>query len=396
MQQQRQRRFSKLFSKTPIAWLQLTYQMRRFFTASLGIAAAVTLMFAQLGFLGALNDSNTVLHKQLRAELVMLSPETEALVLLQNFSRRRLYQALALDEVESVTPMYFARANFKNVKDGRNQVIIMFGINPENSVFGFPTLDAQLTTINEPDTVLFDRYSRPEYGTVVADLEAGERVLAEIDGEDIEIGGIVDFLGVSFGINGSIVTSDINFLRLSPQQHPENIALGFITLKPDADPAAVAAKLNALIPSDALTLTKEDFIVREEGYWRSATPVGFIFQTGAVVGFLIGMYIVYQILYTDISDHIPDYAILKAKGYQKSYFWGMLVQEAAILSVSSFIPGYLLALVLYRIVKAGTNLPIYMPHDRAIIVFCMTIFMCVVSGLLVSKKLDESDPADLF
>ncbi|MGB0561706.1 MAG: FtsX-like permease family protein, partial [Spirulinaceae cyanobacterium] len=169
-----------------------------------------------------------------------------------------------------------------------------------------------------------------------------------------------------------------------------------ITLKPEADSAAVAAQLNALIPSDALTLTKDEFIAREEDYWRSATPIGFIFQTGAVVGFLIGMYIVYQILYTDISDHIPDYAILKAKGYQKSYFWGMLVQEAAILSVSSFIPGYLFSLVLYRIVKAGTNLPIYMPHDRAILVFCMTIFMCIVSGLLVSKKLDESDPADLF
>ncbi|MGB0564581.1 MAG: ABC transporter, partial [Spirulinaceae cyanobacterium] len=221
------------FRKTPIAWLQLTYQMRRFFTASLGIAAAVTLMFAQLGFLGALNDSNTVLHKQLRADLVMLSPETEALVLLQNFSRRRLYQALALDEVESVTPMFFARANFKNVKDGRNQVIVMLGINPEESAFDFPTVDAQLAVINEPDTVLFDRYSRPEYGTIATDFEAGERVLAEIDGENIEIGGIIDFLGVSFGINGSLVTSDINFLRLSPQQHPENIALGFITLKPE-------------------------------------------------------------------------------------------------------------------------------------------------------------------
>ena len=115
-----------------------------------------------------------------------------------------------------------------------------------------------------------------------------------------------------------------------------------------------------------------------------------------MVGFLIGMYIVHQILYTDISEHIPNYAILKAKGYRNRYFWGVLIQEVLILSLASYIPGFLFSSALYKIVNSGTKLPVFMTQERALLVLFLTFFMCFFSGFLVTRKLKDSDPADLF
>ncbi|MGB0562683.1 MAG: ABC transporter permease DevC [Spirulinaceae cyanobacterium] len=387
--------------RTPIAWLQLTYQKTRFLTASLGIASAITLMFIQLGLMGSLDESNTVLHKHLRGDLVMLNAQTEALILVRDFSRRRLYHLLGFEAVKDVQPIYYGQRNFQNLgldSDivGSTRAITVFGINPQQSPFEFPSLDAQLDKITAPNVVLFDRKSRSEYGTIAEDFEAGRAIAVELDGEQMTIGGIIDFSGTSFGSTGNLVTSDVNFLHFFPEKDPEQIALGLITLHPGTDPNQVAQTLQNQLPIDVKVLTIEQFVEQEQYYWRETTVIGFIFQMGSAVGFLIGMYIVYQILYADTTEHIPDYAILRAKGYQSRYFWTVLIQEAVILSVSSYIPGYLFSLTLYRIVVLGTNLPISMTRSRALLVLVLTFLMCLLAGFLVVRKLKDSDPADLF
>ena len=184
-----------IFWKTPLAWLQLTYQKSRFFTASLGIASAIILMFVQFGFLGALYESNTVLHRNLLGDLVMLHARTEALVLSQTFSRRYLYQMLSFDGVASVSPVYQSTGSFKNVRDGRTRTISIFGINSQMSPFGFSDLNRQIDRIQFTDTMLFDRNSRPEYGTIAEDFKAGREILVEVNERRVKIGGIVTFTG---------------------------------------------------------------------------------------------------------------------------------------------------------------------------------------------------------
>lgn len=390
-----------LLSDLPLAWLQLTHRKTRFLTASLGIASAITLIFIQLGLMGSLDESNTVLHRHLRGDLVMLNTQTEAVVLLRNFSRRRLYSVLGSEAVQDVQPIYYGQRNFKNLKQdnsvrGSTRTISVFGINPRRSPFDFPSLNRQLEKITAPNVVLFDQRSRSEYGTIKEDFEAGRSIRVELNGEQVTIGGIIDFSGTSFGTSGNLVTSDVNFLNFFPERNTEQIGLGLITLKSGYDPTQVAQALQSRLPLDVKVLTMEQFIELEQRYWRETTIVGFIFQMGATVGFLIGMYIVYQILYADISDHISDYAILRAKGYQNKYFWSVLTQEAVILSISSYIPGYLFSLALYKIVVAGTRLPVSMTFSRALLVLLLTFLMCIVAGFFVIRKLKDSDPADLF
>lgn len=393
----KRRKIILIFRKTPLAWLQLTYQKSRFLMASLGIASAIVLMFVQFGFLGALYESNTMFHRHLRGDLVMLHASTETMILSAGFPRRRLYQLLSFEEVESVSPIYQETGNYKSLDDGRTRTILVVGINPNIQPFEYPELDQEIEKIHLNNTFLFDRNSRPEYGPVVANFEAGKDVLAELNGQRINVGGIVTFTGTSFGVTGTLITSEFNFERIFENRRTiEQISLGMINLRPGTDPDAAAAQMQAYLPPDIKIITPEKFAQIEREYWQTTTAIGFVFQMGAAVGFFIGMYIIYQVLLTDISEHVPDYALLKAKGYQARYFWGVLMQEAFILSISSYIPGYMLAIALYKLVHVGTLLPIFMTFNRAFLVLNLTLLMGLSAGFLVTRRLQDSDPADLF
>lgn len=382
--------------KTPLAWLQLTHRRGRFIISVTGIAFAVMLIFVQLGFQTAFYRSNTVIHQNLRGDIVLVSAETEALIRVQEFPLRRLYQTLGFEGVTSVNPVYYSLRGFKNLENGRSREIMVFGIDPEDSPFNFPDVDHQLDRIKLTDVALFDRNSRPEYGTIPEDFDAGQEILTEILGHRLKIGGIADFAGPSFGIDGSLITSDFNFHRFFPDLNPEQLHLGLITITPTADVETVVQNLRANLPQDIQVLTIEDYINLEIAYWQRTTPIGFVFKMGVIVGFLVGVFIVYQILQTEISDHLSDYAILKAKGYPSQYFFSILLQESLILSISGYIPGYIFARLLYYLIAVATKLPIEMELQRSLWMLALTLCMCLVSGVIVVNKLQDADPADLL
>lgn len=134
----------------------------------------------------------------------------------------------------------------------------------------------------------------------------------------------------------------------------------------------------------------------EKQYWQTTSPIGFLFGFGAVIGFVVGTVIVYQILYSDVSDHLPEYATLKAMGYGDVYLINVLMQESLIMAALGFIPGFIVSLGLYSIATAATFISITMSVNRAVLVSGLTIVMCVVSGGVAMRKLQEADPADIF
>jgi putative ABC transport system permease protein len=114
------------------------------------------------------------------------------------------------------------------------------------------------------------------------------------------------------------------------------------------------------------------------------------------VGFIVGIVIVYQILYTDVANHLPEYATLKAMGYSDRYLLGVLLQESLLLAILGYIPGFLISLGLYQLAFAATMLPIGMKVERAVFVLVMTFAMCSFSGVIAIQKLRSADPADVF
>ena len=381
--------------RTPLGWLQLTKQKSRLWVAISGVAFADVLMMMQLGFQTALYDSNTRLHQHLDADLVLVNPQGRNLINLSTFPRRRLYQAMSVEGVKSADPLYINMANWKNPETQKETNVLVLGFNPNKPAFDLPEVQQNLHLIKMPDTMLFDEAARGTYQQTIAKVSQGETVNTELERRKINISGLYK-VGASFAADGSLMTSDQNFLMLFPRKSASSVNMGLIELKPGYDPQQVATSLKAYLPSDVKVLTKQEFIEFEKNYWSTNTAIGFVFSLGVTMGFLVGVIIVYQVLSTDVNDHIGEYATFKAMGYSHAYFLGVVFEEAVILAILGFVPGVAVSLGMYRLTRIATNLPMYMTIARALQVLILTMIMCAISGVIATRKLQAADPADMF
>ncbi len=379
----------------PIGWLQLKREKLRFAVALLGVAFAVVLILMQLGFREALFNSAVRFHDALDCDVVLISNELSYIVDPRAFSQRRLLQARGAPGVASVTPVYLGMASWENPDTHVARGIFAVGIDPAGRPLALPEVNAQLDAIVREDAALYDALSRPEFGPIAARVRAGETLIAEVNHREIRIPALFR-LGTSFGMDGSLVTSETNFLRLFPNRERGLIDIGLVRAQPGVSPAAVRDAIRARVGGDVVVLTLAEFRAKEIAFWDSTTPIGYVFSFGVVVGLVVGGIIVYQILFADVNDHLPEYATLKAMGYSNAFLAGVVVQQAVILAAFGFVPAMALSVVLYRVSGDATLLPLEMTTERAVTVFGLTVGMCVLSALMALRKVRSADPAEIF
>lgn len=378
-----------------LAWRQLRHDVARLAAAISGVVFAALLIFMQLGFMNALFDSAVLVQSSLKADLFLMHRTTEALWRSAPFPRARLAQALALPEVERVVPLYVANAQWKNPQTGLNRTLLLFGIDPTSGLLGFPGLSEEdLAALTRPDAILFDERGKPEFGPIARWLAEG-RLFGELNNRRVEVVGTFG-LGATFGSESNAIASEATFWRLVSARSPASVDVGAIVLRPGTDADAVRRSLAALLPDDVMILTKPQLIAFERDYWANTAPIGFIFGLGVAIGLVVGCVIVYQILFSDISRHLGEYATLKAMGYTDGYLARVVMSAALILAVLGFVPGWLLSLGLYEIASVRIFIPLTMTAGRAAFVFGLILAMCIVSGLLAVRKLRDANPADMF
>src|SRR5258705_3232055 len=386
-----------LFRDVHVAWLQLGHSRPKLLAAVVGIVFADLLIWMQLGFLASAIDISTYIHRKVRGELVILNPQTESIEAAKQFPRRQLMRAQGHPEVETATPLYTGTVQWRDPWTGRKRSLGVYGIVPHAQAIAVPGLAESTGPLHEADTCLFDTRTRSqkEFGMVLTKLKAGEPVAAEVNARRIKVVGTTT-IGANFNVEGNLVTSDANFIRLFPERSPAAIDVGVVRLRPDADLRQVKADLQRIYGSDLLVLTIDEFADREKDFLLRTRPIGFIFSVGTVVGLFVGFAIVYQVLFTDVNNHLPQYATLKAIGYTDRYLRIIVMQEALILSLLGYFPGAVLAAGLYVLIVNTVGLPMYMTFGRAVLIFALTVMMCGFSGLAAMRKLRQADPADVF
>ncbi|MDA0716680.1 MAG: ABC transporter permease DevC [Cyanobacteria bacterium] len=381
--------------RIPLAWLLLTRQPVRLAVALAGIAFAGILMFMQLGFRDGLFDASVTIHRLLDTDLVLISPRSSSSVSMAGFPSRRLVQAMADPDVEGITPVHWNLLLWRNPDTRSTRSILTLGFEPADPLFTDPSLTPKAKLLQDRGRVLFDELSRPEFGPVADWFRSGRTVESEINGKKIRVAGLVG-LGTSFGADGNLLTSHETFLELLPNTPPGSIEVGLIRLRAGADADSLVERLQRDLPDDVSVLTKDGFIAFEQNYWRSSTSIGFIFTLGAAMGFVVGCVIVYQILYSDVSDHLPEYATLMAMGYRLPTLLGVVAREGILLAVFGYLPAYAAGQGLYLLVRNATQLPVSMNPTRAITVFILILVMCMGSATLAMRRLGDADPAEIF
>jgi putative ABC transport system permease protein len=389
-----------MFKRVPLAWLNLTHDRKKFVTSLGGVAFAVMLMFLFSGFMNALYDSQVQLIEKLNGEVIMVNRLKTNMFVPRSFARRRLYQTRSFDGVEDAYPLYISDVTWKNPLTKKSLPVRTLAFNPGDPVLNMPGIATHLSALQKQNTAIIDTKARAEIGPTTAG------VVSELAERTLQIVGTFE-LGTDFASgNGNLIMSDVNFLRYFANRGPEEdqrsfatVDVGVIKLSPGANVAKVIEALNQALPEDVLVIAKdgpEGFINRERTYWQESTTIGFIFTLLTIMSFFVGIILVYQILYTDVADHWAEYATLKAMGYTNTFLLGIVLQEAFILSVAGFIPGFAISQLLYTGAAGVTGLFFQMTPERVFNLFLATFFMCMVSGAIAVRKVQATDPAEVF
>ncbi len=378
-----------------LAWAQLKREPTRFIVGVAGATFAVTLIIMQLGFRETMFAAGVQFHQHLVGDLFMISPNSKVLSRMSTFPRRRLVQARAITGVRSVAPIYTEPGLLKNPDAASVRQVLVVGFDPNDRVLDLPEVARQTNLIRMPDVGLFDDQSRPEFGPVADMFRRAGLAKVAIEDRWFTIAGLFR-LGTTFAVDGTVITSDLNFSRLFSFRSLEEIDFGAITLESGVDPTRVQRMIEAGIPHDVLILTRDQLIQRETEYWDRSTPIGYVFAFGTIIGFIVGAIILYQILFSDITDHLKEYATLKALGFSNQYLFGVVLQESLILAVLGYFFGIAIASQLYYLTKIVTRLPMHLQPETCALVFVITIVMSSSSAALSLRRVVAADPAEVF
>jgi putative ABC transport system permease protein len=383
-----------LFGRLPIGWLQLTHNRTRFAAALAGVAFANVLVFVQLGIMNSMAAATLRPYAFFRADIMISAIDANALTEGGNVARQWLLQAMADPDVADGMGLFVGNVPWD--RGEKDISLITIGIDPARSGFLAPVIAGDIGLLKVQDAAILDRLARG----LAKDQAAAIRPQSpfSFETESRTVTAFATFAGGGgFGGDGYMLVSDQTFLSLFPKRSsaaPDHILLH---LRPGAVPETVVARLKALISDQTLRIRSYANAAQEDLlYQQTKRPTGIIFGFGVLIGVLVGLVIVYQVLSTDVADHLREYATFKAMGYGPRFFAGIVFEQALILGIMGFLPGALVGTGVLTLMGMMTTLPLNMTPSMAISVFVGTVLFSAFSGAVATRRLAAADPADLF
>lgn len=385
---------SLIFGRLPIGWLQLTHNPMRFAAALTGVAFANVLVFVQLGIMNSMATATLRPYTFFSADVMISATDANGLTDGGNVARQWMLQALADPDVTDGTGLFIG-----NVPWDRADVDISFttfGIDPAKPDFVAPGIAGDLSLLEVQGATLIDRLARGLKGETASAIRPQSPFLFETQGRTLTA--YSTFAGGGgFGGDGYMIMSDQTFLSLFPARRssaPDHILL---RLRPGSEVETVVPRLRKIISDHGLRIRSFADAGQEElTFQQTRRPTGIIFGFGVLIGVLVGLVIVYQVLSTDVADHLREYATFKAMGYGQRFFMGVVLEEALILGVLGFLPGFAVGATILTVMGKITTLPLAVTPSMAITIFVGTVVFSVLSGAVATRRLAAADPADLF
>jgi putative ABC transport system permease protein len=380
----------------PLAWRNILADKRRLLRSTSGIALAALLVLVQLGLRGAFVDSSLEVIRKIDGDLFLTSTTKFRFGRKDSFSRRQIYAARAVEGVETARPIYgeWNKSLWKNPQTGKTYNVQVLAFDPDQPVFLFPEVGRHLQELRQPDTALFDQRARRFEGV------APPGTVTELQRRAIRVVGTFS-LGPDFITDGTVITSDRTFLKFFADHSLEpgdlaDVEVGVIKVRPGYAVADVQRALRQALPESIAVRTKAEQLALEMAFQNNVSPAGPVFLLGTAIGFIVGLMISYQILYTDLSDQMPQYATLKAMGYSNAYLVRVVLEQACFYAIAAFLPAWALAAILYRLIAEIALLPMHMSIGIVTGSLVLTLGMCTLSGILVVRRVLAADPAEVF
>lgn len=390
--------------QTRLAWRNLADTPVRTIVSLGGIGFAILLIFMQLGFLGSVGDTATVVYDRMRCDVLVRSPDYINVYDPASVPEELTQWLAGVRQVRRIIPLDMGVTQWQNPSDHSFRAIGLMGIDLDQPAFDLPELSPTIRAKLRPrGSVLVDDASGSDFGPRRGDRfsKADIGVTTDVAGSEATIQGTFR-MGTGLAANGAILSSRETFGQLAPGGHEDRVSLILVQLvdpeQLDLGLRAVQRRVQSLggPAAHCETITLAQAKSSEKWMWYTQTPIGMIFGMGVALAVIVGGVISYMVLAADVAAHLSEYATLKAMGYSNRFLIKTLLTQSSLLAAFAFLPALGVSLILYHITSIASGISIDMTWLRIGLVFALSLVMCNAAGAMALRKLIKAEPANLF
>ena len=369
-----------------LASRNLLHDRLRFIATVIGIVFSVVLVTVQLGLYLGFGRIVTTMIDHASADLWIMPPGTKCFEDPSTLDERTRFQALSINGVVQAAPVVIGYAEWRIPAGGTFPVFIVASDLREEGLLPWNVVEGSLEALAIPGAVAVDRSYFNRLGI------NGIGANAEIRGQKVEVRAVTN--GIRSFTTTPYVFTTLDRGRAFTGTPANKVTYFLVRVAPGADVESVRRRLTANL-SDVDVLTTAEFRDRSRSFWLFGTGAGFALFAGALLGMIVGTVIVAQTLYSSTKDHINEFATLRAIGSSRLYIHKVIVCQALISAMIGFCLAAGIGLIVVA-ATADTALPIVMTPALTLVLFLLTLLMCVISAVAAIVQVTRIDPVMVF
>lgn len=382
-----------------IARKNLLQDLPRFLVAQAGIMFAVSLVTIQTGLQRGFASSSSLLIDNSQADIWVASKKMVHLELTLPLPFERLNQSQKVVGVEKAEALILQGMMWRDRDENLGSITVV-GFDPEAQLFSpWNVTQGKLSDLKKPFSIMVDESSLENLNIKkIGDWGKLESHKAEVVGLTTGTKSLVmgNFIFTSLENANTYINPTLSKLS-EPKKLSDTDSITFIIIraKPGENLQSLKQNLEAALPNTR-AFTRTEMAQQTQSYWQERSGIGYILGLGAVVGVIVGVVIVGQILYSSASDHIKEFGTLKAMGASDWVIYSVIVEQAVWMAILGYLPGIALCVGVASWTSATQAILILITPESALIVFGITVLMCIASAIFAIQKVTRVDPAIVF
>ncbi len=370
-----------------LAWKILLDDKARFATTVSGVAFAVALVYVQVGLFVGLLASASITIDRTDADLWVTAHNTPNVDLSNAFPETyvgRVRSVPGVDRADNLI-VWFATVALPG---GAKESVILYALR-DFARWNLPwkVLEGDPEDLRRGPYVFLDESATRRFGT----FAVGDH--REFSGHRLKIIGRTEEAR-------SFTTSPIAFLdyrlaqTLAPDELEKRTTYILVKLEPGADPSSVAAEIRRRLPYYDVH-TRAEWSKLSRDYWVESTGLGLTMFLTVSLGCLVGVIVVAQTLYTSTTEHLGEFATVKAIGGRDRTIYGVILEQASIAACLGYAMGTAATLALVPVL-AKIDMPLVVRADQAALIFAGTLGLCLLASAWSFRRISNIDPAIVF
>ena len=369
-----------------LAARNLLYDKLRFAATVVGIVFSIVLVTVQLGLFVSFERTVTVMIDHAPADLWIVPLGTKCFEDPSLLDEANRYRALSIEGVSQVDPILISFAQWRMPDGGASPVLVIGSDLRAGGLLPWNLVEGGIDALSVPDSVAADSTYFGRLGV------KGIGDAAEMRERRAEVRAVTK--GIRSFTTTPYVFTQLDRARAYTGTPRTKVTYLLAHLKPHADVERVRSQLQSVL-SKAEVLTPAEFSSRSRSFWLFGTGAGAALFAGALLAMVVGSVVVAQTLYASTKEHLYEFATLRAIGSSGAYLHTVIITQALLSAIAGFGIAFVVGIFIVRL-TTDSALPVLMTPALTIILFILTVVMCVISALSSILKVMRMDPAMVF